>query len=153
RAGMETIARQLEQQYPDSNRGQGSAVDFLAEVVLGPIRPVLLVLLSGAGLLLLIAGVNIASLLLVRSESRSREFAVRSAMGGSSARLCAQFLTEGVLLAAAGSALGIAGARWLKQLLTGLIPAPVLAGMPYLQAAGFSARVWLFAAAIALFAT
>src|SRR5262249_26164857 len=129
----QTIAKRLEQQYPDSNRGQGADVERLADVILGPVRPVLLVLLTGAGLLLLIAGVNIASLLLVRSESGKREIAARSAMGGSGARLCAQFATEGVLLAIVGSTLGIAGARVLQQLLTGLIPRPVLAGMPYLQ--------------------
>jgi len=151
-AGMKTIAQQLEKQYPDSNLGQGAEVVSLADVVLGPVRPVLLVLLAGAGLLLLIAGVNVAGLLLVRSESRRREIAVRSAMGGSAARLIGQFVTEGVLLAGAGSAIGLLNARWLIQLLRGLIPLPVLAGMPYLRELGFSGRVSLFAAAIALLA-
>src|SRR5207302_33716 len=66
-AAMKLIAEQLEKQYPDSNRGQGANVLPLSEVIAGNIRPFLLALLGGAGLLLLIACVNVASLLLVRS--------------------------------------------------------------------------------------
>ncbi len=80
-ANVRSIAQQLERQYPDSNRGQGSNLTPLTEVIVGNIRPILLVLLGGAGLLLLIASVNVASLLLVRSESRKREIAVRSGLG------------------------------------------------------------------------
>ena len=75
--------KQLETQYPDTNRDQGASVMSLSDVIVGDIRPVLLVLLGGAGLLLLIACVNVASLVLVRSESRGRELAVRSALGAS----------------------------------------------------------------------
>ena len=88
----------------------------LTEVIVGDIRPVLLVLLGGAGLLLLIACVNVASLLLVRSESRRRELAVRSALGASKGRLIRQFVTEGLVLVAIGSALGAAISHWLMQL-------------------------------------
>ena len=66
----------------------------LTEVIVANIRPILMVLLSGAGLLLLIATVNVAGLLLVRSESRKREIAVRAALGASSGRLISQFVTE-----------------------------------------------------------
>ena len=77
-------------------------------MIVGDIRPILLVLLGGAGLLLLIAAVNVASLLLVRSESRRREIAVRSSLGASRGRLIGQFVTEGLVLVSAGSALGVA---------------------------------------------
>jgi predicted permease len=67
------VAKDLEFQFPDSNRGQGATVAPLAEVIVGDIKPILLLLLGGAGLLLLIACINVASLLLVRSETRRRE--------------------------------------------------------------------------------
>ena len=148
-ADTKAIAAQLENQYPDSNRGQGASVVPLSDVIIGDIRPILLVLLGGAGLLLLIACVNVTSLLLVRSESRKREIAVRSALGASSARLVRQFATEGLLLVALGGTLGLASAAWVMQLLTRLIPAKMMSGMPYLQGLGLSIRVVMFASAIA----
>jgi len=149
-ADMKSIAKRLEVQYPDSNRGQGASVLPLSEVIVGNIRPTLLVLLGGAILLLVIAGVNVVGLLLVRSESRKREVAVRSAMGASSRRLLSQFVTEGVVLAALGSALGLAAAHWCMQLLTALIPASMLGAMPFLLGLGLNLRVLAFAGVVAL---
>jgi hypothetical protein len=71
-AKMKLIAAQLEKQYPGSNRGQSASVIPLSKAIIGNTRPILLMLLGGAGLLLVIATVNVASLLLVRSESRKR---------------------------------------------------------------------------------
>jgi predicted permease len=149
-ADVKSIAKRLEAQYPDSNRDQGAAVVGLEELMVGSVRPTLMVLLGGAGLLMVIASVNVVGLLLVRSESRKREVAVRSAMGASSARLMAQFVTEGVVLSLAGSLLGLAAAQWAIRLLTTLIPASMLASMPFLQDLGLNARVLAFAAVIAL---
>jgi predicted permease len=149
-ADTKSIAAQLEAQYPDSNRGQGAAVLSLSDSVLGDIRPVLVMLLSGAGLLLLIACVNVSSLLLVRSESRKREIAVRRALGASPARLVRQFVTEGLVLVAAGSVLGLASAKWTMQLFLSLIPARMLANMPYLAGLGLNLHVIAFACAISL---
>jgi predicted permease len=106
-ADIRALAQQLEKQYPESNRGQSANVVPLSEVIVGDVRPILFVLLSGAGLLLLIACVNITSLLLARSESRKREIAVRGALGASSARLFRQFATEGLVLTAVGTLLGL----------------------------------------------
>ena len=150
-ADTKAIAKQLEREYPE-NKGQGAAVLALSEVIVGRIRPVLLVLLSGAALLLLIAGVNVASLLLVRSENRGRELAVRSALGASRGRLISQFTTEGVLLAFAGSVLGLAAALWAMKVLTGLLSANMLASMPFLQGLRLNIRVSCFAGVIALLA-
>ena len=151
-ADMTSIATELERQYPDSNRGQAASVEPLSEVIVGDIRPILLVLLSGAGLLLLIACVNVTSLLLARSESRKREIAVRGALGASSARLVRQFATEGLVLVGAASLLGVISAGWAMQLPTKLIPPYMMAGMPYLHDLGLNFHVLAFACAIALLA-
>jgi macrolide transport system ATP-binding/permease protein len=149
-ADMNSIAAQLERLYPDSNRGQSASVLSLSDSIIGDVRPVLLMLLSGAGLLLLIACVNVSSLLLVRSESRKREIAVRRALGASPARLVRQFVTEGLVLVAAGSALGLASADWTIKLFLSLIPARMMAGMPYLTGIGLNFHVLAFACAISL---
>jgi macrolide transport system ATP-binding/permease protein len=151
-ADMTLIARQLEKQYPDSNRGQGASVLPLAEVIVGEIRAILLVLLGGAGLLLFIACVNVASLLLVRTESRKREMAVRSALGASSGRLISQFVTEALVLVTVGSVLGLISAAWAMRLLTALIPKDMLTGMPYLQGIGLNQHVFVFAGSLSALA-
>lgn len=151
-ADMKSIAQQLERQYPGSNRGQGANVLLMSEVIVGNIRPILLVLLGGAGLLLLIACVNVASLLLVRSESRKREMAVRTALGASRTRLIRQFVTEGLVLVAAGTVSGLVSAEWAMQLLTRLVPEDMMAHMPFLHGIGLNVRVSVFACAISLLA-
>jgi macrolide transport system ATP-binding/permease protein len=150
-ADMTSIARQLEAQYPDSNRSQGASVVALPDVIVGDIRPILSVLLGGAGLLLVIAGVNVASLLLVRTQGRKREIAVRGALGATRKRLLRQFVTEGLVLAASASVLGLAAADGAMHLLTRLIPADTLAAMPYLQGLGLSPHVLAFTLLISLF--
>lgn len=151
-ANMKSIAKQLEKQYPDSNRGQGASVLPLYDVIVGDIRPILLVLLSGAGLLLLIACVNVASLLLVRSESRKREIAVRCSLGASSLRLISQFVTEASVLIAAGSVLGLIFAGWVMRLLVRLIPADIMVATPYLQGLSLNAHALELAGSVAMLA-
>jgi macrolide transport system ATP-binding/permease protein len=151
-ADITTIAQNLAKQYPDSNRDQAAFMLPLAEVVVGDIRPILLVVLSGAGLLLMIASLNIASLLLVRSESRRREMAVRGALGASPRRLISQFIVEGTMLAAFGCALGVALAAQGMQMLAVLVPKDMMASMPFLNGLGLNVRVTAFAGALAIFA-
>jgi macrolide transport system ATP-binding/permease protein len=151
-ADMKAIARQLELQYPTDNRDQGASVLALSDAMVSDIRPILLVLLAGAGLLLVIACVNVSSLLLVRSENRKREIAVRGALGASRGRLIRQFITEGLVLMAAGSLLGVAGAAAAMRILTRLISKEMMAGMPYLAGLGLNSHVLVFAAAISVFA-
>jgi macrolide transport system ATP-binding/permease protein len=151
-ANMKTIARQLEIEYPDDNRGQGASVLPLAQVIVNDIRPMLFALLGGAGLLLLIACVNVSSLLLVRSESRKREIAVRGALGASRARLVRQFITEGLVLITAGTLLGLAAAHGVMQILTRLISKDRMAYAPYLAGLGLNFHVLMFAGTIAVLA-
>jgi macrolide transport system ATP-binding/permease protein len=152
RSNMETIARQLEQQYPNDNRGQGASVLPLAQTIVQDVRPLLLTLLGGAGLLLVMACVNVSSLLLVRSESRKREIAVRGALGASRGRLIRQFITEGMVLIAGGTLLGLAVADLGIQLLLRLISKDLMGNLPYLTGLGLNSHVLMFALAIAIFA-
>jgi macrolide transport system ATP-binding/permease protein len=147
-ADVQTIAQRLEKQYPNDDGGRFAFMQPLTEVIVGEIRPILLVLLGGASLLLLIATVNVASLLLVRSESRRREIAVRGALGASAGRLIRQFVTEGLLLASTGSMLGVICGVEAMRLLTMLVPTEILARMPYLAGLGLNLRVAAFAAGI-----
>jgi len=149
-ANVVAIATQLQKEYPDSNGGQGAILSPLAEQILGDVRPIFLVLLSGAALLLLIASVNVAGLQLVRSESRAREIAVRTALGASTGRLMGQFVTEAVVLTAAATALGLLGAHWMVALLKGLISEQMMMHLPFLATLGLNWRVLATAAAIAL---
>jgi macrolide transport system ATP-binding/permease protein len=147
-AEMRGIAKQLEQQYPNSNRDQAAYMLPLATVIVGEIRPILVMLLCGAGLLLLIACVNVASLLLVRSEGRRREMAVRGALGDSTSRLVLQFVTEALLLVTISGLLGVAAAAGAIRLLSILIPKDMMASMPFLQGLVLNARIVVFAMAI-----
>jgi len=151
-ADMKSIAEVLERQYPDSNRGQSASVVPLYESFVGYVRPILVTLLGGAGLLLLIACVNVSSLLLVRSESRKREIAVRGALGASPVRLAAQLFTEGSLLVAVGSLSGIAIANGAIRMLPRLISQKMLASTSFLTEANLNGRVLAFAAAVSLLA-
>jgi len=110
------------------------------------------VLLGGAGLLLLIACVNVSSLLLVRAESRRREIAVRGALGASRTRLSRQFVTEALTVVASGSAIGLALAYLGMKGLSGLISKDWMAGMPFLHGLGLNPRVLMFVACLAVLA-
>lgn len=145
---MSSIAERLAKQYPDSNDGRGATVLPLTEVIVGNLRPILLLLLSGAVLLLLIACVNVSGLVLVLSENRRHEIAVRGALGASRIRLIRQFVTEGVMLAAAGSLVGMCTAYGGIRLLVQLVPVDILASMPYLRGLGLNLHMIGFAVAV-----
>jgi macrolide transport system ATP-binding/permease protein len=151
-ADLKAIAAQLALAYPGSNQGQSASVVPLSELFVGKLRPTLLMLLAGAGLLLLIAGVNVASLLLVRAESRRREIAVRSALGATPVRLIRLFITEGLLLAGLGCGAGLLSAVFMISLLTRIVPKPMAQGMPFLDALGLNLHTVLFAAGATLLA-
>ena len=147
---MGAITKQLQLQYATADRYEGASIVPLSEVIIGDLRPVLLTLLGGTALLLLIACVNVASLVLVRSESRRREIAVRGALGATPARLVHQFVTEGLLLAGLGSVAGLTVATGLMKLLARLIPKDMASSMPFLEGVGLTPHTGTFVAVIAL---
>ncbi len=121
RAQMDAIAKRLEREYPVNN-GIGAKVVPLRELLAGGARRRLLVLLGAVALVLLIACANVANLLLARSSARRKEMAIRTAVGASRAQIVTQLLSESLLLALAGGALGIAVAQAAFRVLTSLLP-------------------------------
>lgn len=105
-AEIAVIAHRLEEKYPDSNRDLGVRLIPLQEAVVGKFRSALLILMGSAALVLLIACANIGTMLLARAAARQSEIAIRSTMGATRRRIIAQLLTESLLLAGAGGALG-----------------------------------------------
>ena len=116
-ADMKRIAANLAAEYPGPQKGRSVRIQTLQDVLVGTIRPALLVLMGSVGFVLLIACANVANLLLARAASRKREVSVRAALGAARSRLLRQFLTESVMLAFAGGLLGaFMGAEGLRAL-------------------------------------
>jgi predicted permease len=135
---MTRIAADLEAAYP-ANDARGVNLEPLATVVFGPVKPAMVMLMAAVGLVLLVACVNVANLLLARGAARTREVAVRVALGANQGRLARQFLVEGLALAFLGGAVGVALAAWGTRLLVALAPADI----PRLDAVGVNGFVLL----------
>ncbi len=121
-ADLATIAANLEKQYPDSNTHFGVGAKPLREDLIGDVRTALYVLFGAVICVLLIANANVANLLLARASVRGKEMALRAAMGASRARIIRQLLTESLLLAALGGALGLLIAQWGTAALIKTVP-------------------------------
>jgi putative ABC transport system permease protein len=119
------IERRIKREYPSSFQSKDAAVEPLQAHIVGQVRPALLMLFGAVGFLLLIVCLNVANLLLVRVTARSRELAVRTALGASRRHLIRQMLGESLLLALAGGGLGMLLAVWSMDLLRVLLPAEV----------------------------
>jgi putative ABC transport system permease protein len=138
---MRTIASALGREFPEFMKGWGTNVVSLGEDIIGPVRPLLVVLLVGAMLLLLVACANIANLLLARAMGRQREIAVRGALGAGRGRIARQLLTESLVIAVLGGVVGIATAIALTRALIAIAPVDI----PRLSAVQVDGGVMLFA--------
>ncbi len=145
-AELSTIESRLEQQYPDSNTGFGVRLIATQEQTVKEIRPALLVLLGAVVFLLLIACANIANLLLARSVSRKKEFAIRTALGASRFRVLRLLLTESLMLSVAGGAIGLLLAVWGTAAFVALGPENI----PRLNEVGVDTRVFGFTLLVSL---
>jgi predicted permease len=143
---MSSLMAKLERERPTDNRGWGVRVAAFRADLVRDVRAALLVLLAGSGLLLVIACVNVAGLMFAQALSREREMAMRSALGAGAWRLGRQLLCESLVLALAGSAVGLVLGRWLLRGVLGLLPAErALVGE-----AGLDGIVLLFTLGVAL---
>jgi putative ABC transport system permease protein len=145
-AEIKGIARQLEQEYPATNSGNGATVRPLFETLVGTARPMLFVLLGAVATMLLIACVNLASLMLARAAGRSQEMAVRRSLGAARWRIARQMLTESLLLAIAGGIAGVALAYAGFSAIVALLPA----NQPRIHIITIDWRVLLAAAAASI---
>src|SRR5215472_1893641 len=145
---MSAVAAHLGEVYPDVDKQLGITLMPMKRWMIGDIQPFLLVLLAAVGFVLLIACANVANLILARSTGRVREFAIRTAMGASRARMVRQILTESILLALIGGALGLLMAAWGTRSAIKLLPN----ALPRSEQVQLDGRVLLFTFAASLVA-
>ena len=148
KADMDGISQNLAAAYPEADKDIGVNLVSMKQDIVGNVQPFLLVLLAAVGFLLLIACANVANLLLARSMGRSREFAIRAALGANQTRVIRQLLTESVLLAGLGGALGLLLAFWGTKAVLATLPG----ALPRANEVSLDSRVLLFTVVLSLFA-
>ncbi|HKV42527.1 MAG TPA: ABC transporter permease [Blastocatellia bacterium] len=142
---IETIAADLQKQYPDSNDGWSATALPVQDSIAGNIRPMLLILLGVVGMVLLVACANIANLLLARGAARRKELAIRAALGAGRMRLVRQLLTEGLIISVLGGSVALLLAAVAIKTLTGMAPTNI----PRLSEIGLDGTVIAFTAVLA----
>jgi putative ABC transport system permease protein len=151
RAELIGIANQLEETYPETNRGYGVRVVPIRDTYIGADdERIGIVLMSAVGFVLLVMCANLANLMLVRGASRQRELAVRAAMGAGRGRLLWATLAETILIAMPGAALGLLISRWIVDAMIGAFPS---GSLPYWLDFTIDGRVVVFSVGVAVFTT
>ncbi len=145
-ADMDRVSRNLADTYPETNRNNSAKLIPMKERMVGNVRSILWLLFGAVGFVLLIACVNVGNLLVARSTGRTREFAIRAALGAGKGRLLRQSLTESTLLALAGGALGLAVAALSTKAALSALPT----ALPRALEVGLDGRVLVFTLAVSL---
>jgi predicted permease len=148
KSDMDRVAQNLATAFPEADKNVGISLVSMKEDIVGNVQPFLIVLLAAVGFLLLISCANVANLLLARAMGRSREFAIRAALGANPMRVIRQLLTESILLAAAGGALGLLLAWWGTKVMLASLPG----ALPRASEVSLDSHVLLFTLVISLFA-
>ncbi len=146
RTELTAIGQRIEQQFPEDNKNIGVTITPLQEFLVGGMRDGMFALLLAVGLVLLMACANVANLLIVKAAARTREIAVRVALGASRWQIIRQLLTESLLLALIGGALGVLLGYWLVDWLKRIAPD----GTPRIEDITINSRVLLFSVAASL---
>jgi putative ABC transport system permease protein len=145
-AEMNTVQENIDQLHPNAERGLGAWVAPLKQELIGDIGGTLLLLLGAVGLVLLIACVNVANLMLARSATRTREYAIRLALGASRGRIAWQAVAESLLLSVTGALFGLLIAKWTVGIALAAAPGTV----PRSENIGLNTPVILFAVAVSI---
>ena len=148
-AKMTIIGRRLEEKFPDSNKGKNVAVTRLRDEMVSNFRLTLYVMLAAVGLVLLIACANLANMLLAKAVARTREIAIRAAVGATRSRIVRQLITESIVMALLAGAVGVLLAIWGARVLVALAPADV----PRLTETGIDGHVLAFAFGVSVVAS
>ena len=146
---LTAIGTRLEEKYPDSNQGKNVSVLPLRDSIVGDFRLTLYVMLAAVSVVLLIACANLANMLLAKAVARTREIAIRTAVGAGRGRIVRQLLTESLVMALLAGGIGVALAFWGTRILVAIAPGEV----PRLAEAGIDSRVLLFALAVSVAAS
>jgi putative ABC transport system permease protein len=147
-AELDSIAQSLAREHPDSNRGRGIQIDPFQQAMIGSdLRQTALLFLGVVGFVLLICCANVANLLLVRGNERARDLAIRSALGANRWRVARQILTESLLLAVLGCAIGLALGAAILRVAPAILPDDLLPASVHLV---FDLRLVGFGIAAAL---
>jgi len=148
-AQMTAIGTRLEEKYPDSNAGKSVSVTRMRDAMVSDFRLMLWIMLAAVGVVLLIACANLANMLLARSVARTKEIAIRAALGAGRGRIVRQLITESVAMALLAGAVGVLLALWGSRLLVAVAPGDV----PRLSETGIDVRVLAFAFGVSVLAS